>query len=78
MKLTILSLKGKEFEGSIKAFNVKTQSGEITVLDNHLPIVTLLKKGTAVITKSDGSKENFQINSGFLELSENNLSVLVD
>lgn len=68
MNLTIFSLKGIEFQEEVAGFNVKTQSGEITVLDNHRPLITLLKKGTAKIIKRDGAFIAKEINSGFLEV----------
>ena len=78
MQTTILSLKGTEFEGDIASLNVKTTSGEITVLDHHRPLITVLSKGTAVITKRDGAKQNLQITDGFLEIEAGNrLSALI-
>jgi len=78
MKLTIYSLKGIEFEGEAASFNAKTRNGEITVLDNHRPLITLLEEGTAKIGLQDSIK-NFEIKSGFLEMDDrNNLSVLAD
>jgi F0F1-type ATP synthase epsilon subunit len=68
MKLTIYSLKGIDFEGEVEALNIKTQSGEITVLDNHRPLITLLKRGKAKIAKRDGSITTKEINSGFLDV----------
>ena len=79
MKLVIYSLKGVEFSGEAASFNVKTTSGEITVLDHHRPLVTILESGTAKIGLTDQSVKNFEIKSGFLEMDhKNNLSVLVD
>jgi len=79
MKLNILSLKGPEFDGDVISFNVKTANGEITVMDNHRPLITILKKGTAVIKEKGGAKKEISINSGFLEMSRNNtLNVLID
>jgi F0F1-type ATP synthase epsilon subunit len=78
MRAKILSLKGTEFEGEIVSLNIKTTSGEITVLDHHLPLLTVLTKGNAVITMPDGSKKNLAIISGFLEVGKGNtLSALV-
>ncbi|TSC75319.1 MAG: hypothetical protein G01um101430_526 [Parcubacteria group bacterium Gr01-1014_30] len=68
MKLTVYSLNGVEFQGEVEAFNVKTQIGEITVLDKHRPLVTVLAKGVAKIIKHDGSVETKEVNSGFLEV----------
>ena len=78
MKLNIISLKKIEYGGDAVSVNIKTTSGEITVLDNHRPLVTQLSSGIAVVTKEDGEKINFQITSGFLEVGENNqVSILV-
>ena len=77
MKLSIISLKGIEFEGEVVSVNIKTTSGEITVLDNHRPLITALTKGEALVKKVDGETFNFKISSGFLEFGGNNqLSIL--
>ncbi len=79
MKLTILSLKGIQYDGEAAGLNIKTASGEITVLDHHRPLVTVLAKGETKIIKPDGSRESAAINSGFLEMGPNNdLRVLLD
>ena len=79
MKLLVYSLKGVEFEGKISSFNVKTRSGEITILNHHRPLVTLLEKGEAKIGLENGASKKLEINSGFLEMDDkNNLSVLMD
>ena len=78
MKLSIYSLKGVEFEGEAKGVNIKTTAGEITVLDNHLPLISVLEKGKAVIFEEKGKKE-IEIKGGFLEMdSRNMLTLLVD
>lgn len=77
MKLSIISLKGIQFEGEATSVNLKTTSGEITVLDNHRPLITALASGQAVITKKDGNKFDFDINSGFMEVSPNSKVVIL-
>lgn len=78
MKLNIISLKGIQFDGEASSLNLKTTSGEITVLDNHRPLITALEKGEAVIIKEGGDKFNFYIKSGFLEINDKNyVSLLV-
>ncbi len=79
MKLTITSLKKIEYEGEAVSVNLKTTSGEITVLDGHRPLVTALASGPAVITKKDGDKFNFGISSGFMEVNSNSeVTILAD
>ena len=79
MFLKVISLKGIKYEGAASSLNIKTQSGEITILENHRPLITLLKKGIAVITDDKNQKTEFEINSGFLEIApENKINVLID
>lgn len=79
MKLRILSLKGIKYEGEVSGLNVKTSSGEITVLDNHRPLITSLKNGTAYIITKAGERVPVEIKSGFLEKGNGDeLSLLVD
>lgn len=77
MKLSIVSLKGIEFEGEISSLNLKTTSGEITVLDNHRPLITALTRGEAIVIKEGGEKLNFNIESGFLEVGNNNQATIL-
>lgn len=79
MKLTILNIKEIIFESEVKSVNLKTQAGELTIMDNHRPLVSLLAKGEASILRNDGKEELISINSGFLEMSpQNTLTLLVD
>lgn len=79
MYLKVLSLKGIEYRGNVASFNVKTTSGEITILDHHRPLITILKKGRAVVTDIENKKTELEINSGFLEVSsQNQVNALVD
>lgn len=78
MHLNIISLQGIKYDGEVSSLNLKTTSGEITVLDNHRPLITQLAKGQAVIVKEDGDRINFDIESGFLEVeADNKASLLV-
>ena len=79
MRLTIASLKGKQFEGEVRSLNIPTTSGEITVLDHHRPLITILREGTATITAADGKKAKIPLKGGFLEMdAENHLKILLD
>jgi len=79
MKLNIISLRKTEYEGEAVSVNVKTTSGEITVLDNHRPLVTELESGEVIVAKENGDKLNFNIESGFLEVGEDNrVSILAN
>jgi F0F1-type ATP synthase epsilon subunit len=79
MKLSIYSLKKILFQGEAVSLNVKTVMGEITVLDNHETLITVLAAGVIKVVEnppSQGSGEArekfFPIKSGFLEVKPGN------
>lgn len=79
MKLEIYSLKKILFKGEAVSINCKTKSGEITVLDNHRPLISILSKG--VIEVADVNKEDHYIPvlSGFMEVkASNRVKLLVE
>lgn len=79
MKINIFSPRGIEYQDEAHSLNIKTKAGEITLLDHHHPIITILERGTAIIKKKDGMSKKIAIRSGFLEMdSENKLTVLID
>jgi len=79
MTLKILSNRGIMFDGEASAVNLKTKSGEITILNNHRPIVSILERGEVKITLPAGKLEPIAISGGFLEMSPAGmLTLLVD
>ena len=67
MKISLYSIKKILFQGEGELFNCKTVMGEITVLENHEPLITVLSSG--VIKIVDKGKEHFfPVKSGFLEV----------
>ena len=71
MQLQVLSLKGVEYNGEIKSVNVRTTSGGITVMDHHLPLITVLN-GRLVVKDTAGNEKTIPAASGFLEVALGN------
>ena len=72
MKLNIYSLKQVLYHGNAAAVNCKTTSGEITVLDHHRPLISMLPKGVVKVTDVNQKEQYIQIASGFLEVRDTN------
>ena len=72
MKLSIYSLKNILFQGNASSLNCKTVMGEITVLDNHETLITVLSAGVAKIIDENKKEQFFEIKSGFLEVKPGN------
>lgn len=72
MHLSIYSLKKVLFEGEASSVNCQTEAGEITVLDRHAPLITVLAPGTIAVV--DASRANHYVNGGggFLEVGSGN------
>lgn len=79
MHLIVLTPERKVFEGEVDSISLpgSEQMGSFQLLDNHAPIISSLKSGRMTI-KHDGEITNYIIQKGFVEASDNNVSVLVE
>lgn len=77
MNLTILSPEKEIFSGDVKSVKVPGSAGQFEMLDNHAPIVSSLKAGEIRIIKSNGEKVSFLVDGGFVEMLNNEVSLLV-
>jgi F0F1-type ATP synthase epsilon subunit len=68
MKLGVYSLQRVLFQGDAKSVNCNTRSGEITILDHHEPLISILEKGTMKIVDQAGKEVFIPIESGFIEV----------
>lgn len=67
MRISIYSINNTLFDGEVEKIIARTTSGEITVLDGHLPIVTLLN-GPGLELEVKGERKTIPIKSGVLEV----------
>ena len=79
MKLTAYSLKGILYEGDAVSVTCKTEMGEITVLNHHRPLISVLTEGTVRVIDNEKKPHYITVSSGFLEVdSTNRIKLLVD
>lgn len=64
-------------EDEMDQITLPTQTGEITVLPNHIPLITTLKPGI-IEAKKNGDEISMAVSGGFMELHDNQLTVLAD
>jgi F-type H+-transporting ATPase subunit epsilon len=57
---------------------VPTTNGEITVLADHIPLVSILKPGVLEIKTVEGKTEIMSVSGGFLEVMRDKIVVLAD
>ncbi len=83
MKLEILSFTWNLFRSeTVEEVTAMTKVGEITILDNHTPLVTVLKPSIISVIYTDESwvksEKDFAIGWGVLEVSDSSIKVLID
>lgn len=78
MRVAVYSLDKIIYEGEASAVNAKTAVGEITILDHHRPLISVLAPGAIKVTGSDGD-QFFNVTGGFLEVEpQNRVRLLVE
>ena len=79
MNLEILTPEKKLFSGNVYGVQLPGISGLFEVLDKHAPLVSALKAGRLKVLKDKNNHVSFfDIQSGFVEVINNNVTVLVE
>lgn len=78
MTLEILTPDKKLYSGEVYGVQLPGITGLFEVLDKHAPMVSALKKGQVKILKDAKNAELYQIQSGFVEVLNNRVTVLVE
>jgi len=78
MKVEILTPEKKLYSGEVYGVQLPGITGLFEVLDKHAPLVSALGKGNIKILKEKNSFENYGIESGFVEVLHNQVTVLVE
>ena len=76
MIVEILTPDKTLFSGDADSVTLPGTNGSLQILKNHAPLIANLSKGTLSI-KSAGSKQQFDINGGLVEVLKNKVIVLV-
>ena len=73
-KLEIITPEKTIFSSEVEQVTIPSYEGEMTILKDHISLVTFLRPGIIKIGEKD--LENFYIDDGIVELSNNILIVL--
>lgn len=77
MKLSIYSIQSTLFEGDVEKLIARTATGEITVLDNHIPLIVILKGPAVTVVDKTGNKNIIDVGSGILEVRPESEAVIL-
>ncbi|MFY9457807.1 MAG: hypothetical protein WAP23_02660 [Candidatus Spechtbacterales bacterium] len=81
--LIVLNLKEKIFDGNVESITIPGEAGELTVLPNHVPIVTAMREGAinalmASRERYEGEERKyFESKGGIFEFANNEATILL-
>ena len=80
MKLTFNTPQGRIFSGDVTSLTVpgSEEKGSFQILHNHAPVISSLQKGTVTMLLEDKSTQVYHIEGGFIEVSNNVISLLAE
>ena len=64
------------WSGEATVVNARTAGGEIGILANHMPVLSLLAPGAVEVDTPDGETSTFAVDEGILSVANNRVSVL--
>lgn len=78
----LVALSGKKFDEDVYEVILPTLDGEIGVLQDHMPLVSVATNGAIAVRRNpkdgDSQREYFACSGGAIEVSNNTLRVLAD
>jgi len=76
-QLDIISLTRPAFSGKVDSVTIPGSDGEMTILKNHIPLITPLVSGEVVIRQGK-EVAHMAISHGFLIVEKDKVSVMAD
>lgn len=77
MRVTVISPQRSMFDDEADAVVAPAYDGEVGILPNHAPFMTLL--GTGTLTVRHGGRDNrFTVRGGFLQVVDNRVRVVAE
>ena len=77
LKVSVISPESILFEGEARSVVAPAFDGEVGILENHAPLMTLLGKGQLRLGGGDGDRR-FRIDGGFLQVVDNVVRVVTE
>jgi F-type H+-transporting ATPase subunit epsilon len=75
--LKIITPEKIAYQGEVDQITLPTTAGEITILANHIPLISAVKHGE-LIAKNNNEKISMAVWGGFVEVKKNNIIIMTD
>ena len=77
LRLEIVTPESRAYSDDVELVLLPAVEGEMGIYPQHIPLITQLKPGELVVTKN-GKQIALAVGEGFVEVTGNKVSVLVD
>ena len=77
MRVTVISPESAVFDGEADSVVAPTFDGEVGILPNHAPLMTVLGSGVLRV-EAGGVTRRFTVRGGFLQVVKNSVRVLAE
>jgi len=78
MNIEIVTPDTVIFEGEASLVQLPGIDGSFEILNNHAPLISVLKAGTIKIILADKNTKTFDIKGGVVEINHNKLMILAE
>ena len=77
LKVSVISPESVLFEGDVASVVAPAFDGEVGILENHAPMMTLLGKGSLRLGGAQAERR-FDIEGGFLQVVDNKVRIVTE
>ncbi len=77
MQVTVIGPEASVFQGEADAVMAPAYDGQVGILANHAPFMTLLGRGLLTV-KHGGTEHRFTVQGGFLQVVSNRVRVVAE
>ena len=78
MKIEIITPDKTIFEGNVELAQLPGIDGLFEILNNHAPLISVLKKGKIKVTDKKKNTQFFEVNGGVVEVLKNKVLILAE
>ena len=78
MNLEIITPDKSVFTGEVSLVQLPGIDGSFEILNNHAPLISVLKKGKIKIKNEKGEEQFFEVEGGVVEVLKNRVLILAE
>lgn len=78
LEVELVAADRKVWSGQASAVSAPAVEGDVGIRPGHAPLLAIMKEGTVRITPLQGSVRHVRVDSGFLSVDADQVTVVVD